>query len=372
MKLIKSFYPLMALVLLLTACSKNDDDPTTTVETSQKEQLAANPDGYQYELDVVFHLLYNNKEDEEQYPEVGYMARIIGEVNKLYAANKMNITFRMATEDDRGNRLDEPGVMRHEVDFTDYSPDDFLDSKNEDNRQYGKLQQNLKKYINVFVFRFSQDDAEKSTMGITTLPVMPKAHPLDSLHTSDTPGNYAYTSSPWGCCINNEYLGEWQDDTSINPNFIVSTVAHELGHYLGLLHTFSMDECKEDDACSDTPSCDYMNYAANVTKFIQEQLAQGVTSFKITDLARRDDCLTARQYVAHNIMDYAYCYNDSLTQQQRQRTRQVLWYSQWVPGPKLTESGTTRGIAPYTELKPHVQPCPRWPKGSFNLKKLNN
>mgnify|MGYP002626058294 CR=1 FL=1 len=176
-------------------------------------------------------------------------------------------------------------------------------------------------------------------MGISNRPIMPSAHPLDSLITTDEANGYAYTVSPWGCCINNEFIHEWQDDTYINPNYIVTTLAHELGHYLGLLHTFSTDECNIDDACDDTPVCDYNSYAAYIVAYIRQKLDEGIRSFSMAELARRTDCATGEEYTAHNLMDYAYCYNDQFTPQQLNRTRQVLWYSPLVPGPKLTEDG---------------------------------
>ena len=319
-------------------------------------------DDYVYHLPVVFHVLYKDKSDETQYVKEGHMADILTEVNKVYAANKMNIVFELAQYNDKGEKLEEPGVVRHEVNFDDYVPEEFLSSQNEDNRQYAKYEQNLKKYINIYVFRFKQEDEKGTTMGISNLPIVPLSHPLDSLPATDGANDYAYTTSPWGCCINNENIYQWQKENELNPRYIVNTMAHELGHYLGLLHTFSEDECRMDDACSDTHICDYVNYVTYMSAYIREQKDKGVEIFNLADIAKRIDCKTLEEYVAHNTMDYMYCYNDEFTPQQRQRTRHVLWYAPLVPGPKLMNYNTTgkitRGSNEKTDITEKIQRCP--------------
>ena len=134
------------------------------------------------------------------------MEKILTEVNKLYAANNMNIVFELAQYNDEGEKLEEPGVVRHHVDFSEYAPEEFLSSRNTDNRQYAKYAQNLKKYINVFLFRFKEDNAENVTMGISDNAIVPTSHPLDSLLATDVANEYAYILSPWGVCINNRYI----------------------------------------------------------------------------------------------------------------------------------------------------------------------
>lgn len=332
-----------------------------TIRVSQPA-FSGNLDNYEYHLPVVFHILYKDESDEQQYVKKGHMEKILTEVNKLYAKNNMNIVFELAQYNDEGEKLEEPGVVRHHVEFSEYGPEEFLSSKNTDNRQYAKYAQNLKKYINVFVFSFKQNDSEHPTMGISNLPIVPTNHPLDSLHITDSANDYAYAATPWGCCINNAYIYEWQEENYFNPNYIVSTLAHELGHYLGLLHAFSAYECEMDDACDDTNISDYENYVNYISAYIKEQEAAGVRTFKMADLARRKDCKTAEEFIAHNLMDYAYCFNDEFTQQQRQRTRHVLWYGSLTPGPKLvlynTTGHLTRGNDAPLVIEEHLQPCP--------------
>ena len=332
-----------------------------TINVSQPA-FSGNLDNYEYHLPVVFHILYKDKTDEKQYVKKGHMAKVLAEVNKLYEKNHMNIVFEMAKYNDEGEELEEPGVVRHEVTFDEYSPHEFLSSSNTDNRQYAKYAQNLKKYINVYLFRFKQDTEGINTMGISNLAIVPKEHPLDSLLATDDANDYGYVASPWGCCINNEFIYEWQDDKYINSLFIGATVAHELGHYLGLLHTFSEEECDMDDACDDTNISDYENYTDYINGYVEAQMAAGVKTFKITDLAKRIDCKTQESFIAHNVMDYAYCYSDEFSRQQHQRTRHVLWYGPLTPGPKLklynTTGYTTRGNGKLPLIEGRIQPCP--------------
>lgn len=332
-----------------------------TIRVSQPA-FSGSLDSYEYHLPVVFHILYKDKTDEQQYIKKGHMEKILTEVNKLYANNGMDIVFELAKYNDKGEELEEPGIVRHEVTFDEYSPHEFLSSKNTDNRQYAKFAQNMKKYINVYIFRFKQDSEDRFAMGISDLPVVPLDHPLDSLQATNAANDYAYTAAPWGCVINNEYIYEWQEKNTVNPNYIVSTVAHELGHYLGLLHTFSAVECEMDDACDDTPVSDYKNYTTYIQAYIEQQVAAGVKTFSIDDLARRKDCKTLEDFIAKNVMDYSYCHNSEFTEQQRQRTRHVLQYAPLVPGPKLilfnTTGNITRGSYEPPLLEEHIQPCP--------------
>ena len=112
------------LSLTLTACGNNDED--TTKKNTDNEKAATISDDYEYELPVVFHVLYKDANDALQNPKQTRLSLIIDSVNALYKRNGMNITFKMATSDENGRKLEEPGVIRHPVDFDDYDSNDFL------------------------------------------------------------------------------------------------------------------------------------------------------------------------------------------------------------------------------------------------------
>ncbi len=328
-------------------------------------------DTYDYHLPVVFHVMYHNKSDKKQNPDKSQFTKILDAVNKLYAANNMHIVFEMAKYNDEGEELEEPGIIRKQVDFKEYDPHEFL--KDED---YAEDVQNLKKFINIFVFCFAQSSDESTTLGLTTLPILPTAYPdpKDLLNETDAANDYAYLTTPFGVCINNEFIDVWQDEGTIKPTYIVSTVAHELGHYVGLLHTFSENECEEDDGCDDTHISDYENYLAYIQKYQNDEIAKGrdPNSFNIKELGTRTDCITGEEFIADNILDYAYTIGDVFTADQKKRTRHVLKYGALTPGPKLIDYNTTGIVTKSTNKSSQraaasrpgmvqTDPCPKVP-----------
>ena len=323
-------------------------------------------DTYDYHLPVVFHVMYHNKSDKKQNPDKSQFTKILDAVNKLYAANNMHIVFEMAKYDDDGEELEEPGIIRKKVHFKEYDPHEFL--KDED---YAEDVQNLKKFINIFVFCFAQSSDESTTLGLTTLPIVPTAYPLEHLVDTDAANEYAYLTTPYGVCINNEAIDEWQDEKTVNPIYIVATVAHEIGHYIGLLHTFSEIECEEDDGCEDTPISDYNNYIEYITDYIAKQQAAG-KKITIEEVAKRTDCKTGEEFIADNILDYAYTIGDVFTADQKKRTRHVLKYGALTPGPKLIDYNTTGIVTKSTNKSSQraaasrpgmvqTDPCPKVP-----------
>ena len=331
-----------------------------TINVSQPA-FSGDLDKFVYYLPVVFHVLYKDAKDEKQNAKEEQFKKILTAVNKLYADNKMNVVFEMAEYDKDGEKLDEPGIIRHQVDFDELDAHDFLGSSDDKYEKFVDSQLNLKKCVNIYVFPFTQEDEESTSLGLTTLPIATTAHSLEGLYESDEVNDYAYLNQVWGVCVNSDCINEWQDENTVNTKYIVSTVAHELGHYLGLLHTFSENECEDDDYCDDTHVSDYNEYVAYIIKYIEKS---GKTSFTIKELATRTDCMTGEEFVAKNILDYTYTYNEEFTSQQFARTRHVLKYSPLVPGPKLVDYNTTgkgmRGMAAPPSISRPV-PCPKVP-----------
>ena len=117
------------------------------------------------------------------------------------------------------------------------------------------------------------------------------------------------------------------------------TLAHELGHYLGLRHVFSeeesgglLDECKDTDYCKDTPSYNKIEY----DNWLNELPG---TSYELEYLCQRSNCQDIK-FISKNIMDYSYSYSNQFTQNQRERIRHVLSYSPLIPGPKKGDIDT--------------------------------
>lgn len=142
-----------------------------------------------------------------------------------------------------------------------------------------------------------------------------------------------------------------------DPN---ATLAHELGHYLGLFHAFSEktgDESNSDEAnndedtdhCTDTPSYNRVAYTKWLTDYIKnakdEAKADGRqdTTFSMKILAKRDNS-RKEEWQSDNLMDYSVGYSMRFTPEQVHRMRQVLYYSPLIPGPKKVRP-TTRALS---------------------------
>lgn len=328
-----------------------------------------NVDDYEYVLPIVFHVFYKDEADEQQNVRKDWLPSLIAKVNTLYRNNGIGVAFEMATYDQDGELLEEPGVMRHKVNFDDFNPQQFLNGTGEA-QACSEYEQHLRRFINIYLFRFSDDaiDSGGRTLGVSNMPLTTTAHPLDSLTAVPTIENYTHMETPWGVCINNEYIYTVSDSRSYNPADVSVTLAHELGHYLGLLHTFSIQECLYDDACSDTPNCDYNAYREQVNAIIEDytrRFGSGY-AFSLDQLALRQSCQdVSYSYVATNVMDYVYSYCNQLTSQQRARIRYVLNYVPMVPGPKLVDYGvkTTRSAM---QVRPVLSDCPTVP-ADFNV-----
>lgn len=342
---------------------KSDRTGTLTVKSNGKTKTVSlsqpgieSADNYEYVLPVVFHVLYSNQNDTIEYVRKGWLAKMMDTVNRLYQYNKVNVKFVMAKYDDEGNLLDEAGVTRHQVTFSDYDPKEFLSTEGKDRRQFSEYAFNIQRCINLYVFKFK----DSKTMGLSDLAITPENHKLDSLQATDYFNSLEKPSFPYGCCINSTYVYETQD-RYYNPNFIVTTLAHELGHFLGLLHTFSEDECNEDDACSDTPTCDYNNYLSLLDMVIEAEQKAG-RELTLEKVSERINCEDATTYVARNVMDYAYCFSDEFSEEQKKRMKHVLNYCPSLPGPKLDVYKSTRAAATTAlPFPPRLSNCPSLP-----------
>lgn len=323
------------------------NDKTQTITLSQPAY--SSDTDYVYRIPLVFHVLYNNENDTIQYVFKKWMAAVVKVVNIYYEMNHANIKFEMAKIDEKGDTLEEPGVMRHKIDVSTIDEEAFLTSSNY--MTYGKYAayaQNLKRYLNVYIFNFK----DENTMGISDTGILPKAYPLAGLNSTDAANDSTHLPFPFGCCINNKYIYETENDGYYNPVFIVTTMAHELGHYLGLLHAFNEDnDCADTDYCTDTYSCDYNLYINNLDKLLNSP------NITFDSICTRTTC-DGTNYIAKNIMDYEFCYSDTLTPQQLTRTKRVLNYGSLIPGPKLVDVTALAKTRTAEAFKPQIHICP--------------
>lgn len=329
------FIALISIVYFLISCN----DSESIVEPTPQPEI--NTETFHYELPIIFHVIYANKNDNNQYVSKERLAEVLKVVNKLYQDADMNLEFTLATKDPNGNTLAEPGVER--IPWTREYPIDCDNFMNDNKRTYTNLLWDPNLYINVMMYNFKTEAGSNMiTLGVSHLPYTTSANQLDGLNTSSASFlklenlQYAYCLSINSLFTDIRYQSTPSSYSTVDVNV---TLAHELGHYLGLFHAFAensktgalLDECKDTDYCKDTPSYNKVKYDA---------LYDYNASFY--DLVKRESC-DSGEFISHNIMDYSISHSDLFTADQRTRIRNVLSYSPLIPGPKKTS--TTRSIS---------------------------
>lgn len=285
---------------------------------------------YFYKLPVVFHIIYDQDHDTPtdtvQNIKAETIAALVKGCNALYRQSNnstdMGLELVPVTEDPDGNVLQEEGIDRVLRTNSAYrNADDFLASSN---TQDAELMWNPNQYVNVYVFTCT----DNSLLGVSHLALTSNQNGLAGLER----GQAYYTqipNFPWGIVLNNTHI--YEEDA-------YTTLAHELGHYLGLLHAFSENGCDETDYCDDTQNYDRTAY----TEWLSTQ-----SDPANPELYQRTDCETGGTFISHNIMDYDYSYLDRFTLDQYTRVRHVLENSPLIPGPKnisVTKSMTATDL----------------------------
>lgn len=320
-----------------------------------------NAEDYHYNLPVIFHVLYKDKVDPLQYVSSKRLSDILDKVNKLFRDNSksvdMNLSFMLATTDPNGKTLSNPGIEY--IECSGNYPIDcetFMnDRKSKDGMGYVDYLWNPNEYINVMIYNFIKDPTSNSTiLGISHLPFsttgstyMEGLSEIEQSHLELDNIDFPYCVS-----INSIYINSQSTTTSYSTADVNVTLAHELGHYLGLHHVFSEQDngelennCKDTDYCEDTPSYDKEAYDINYA-WAMSPSSNIPEKDLFAYLVKRNDCNDI-EFTSHNIMDYSVSYSDQFTKDQRKRIRHVLNYSPLIPGPKIGKSDTrsaTEGV----------------------------
>ena len=288
-----------------------------------------------YCLPVVFHVLYKSESNKKQNVIEGHLATLIDGVNAIYAncGVDLGMEFVMATHDPEGNQLAEPGVDRHKINDATINSSYFM-GYGRDPKRYCQYMWDPNRYINIFTYAFE----DKAILGISHFPYAIKPHALEGLTELEYDADWS--ELPWPQCvsINNEYI--YSHEAYYTMTDVVNTLAHELGHFLGLRHAFSEDPetydrdiCLDSDFCTDTPTYNKAAY----DKLLQALMASGgsIDNEEKELLLMREDCETGEEFRSTNIMDYAYTEGNRFTPQQAARIRYVLEHSPYIPGPKV-------------------------------------
>lgn len=366
---------LMFVIGLLQACCSPyniDDDSQKGGDNDNVDTLTLN-DNYTYEVPVIFHVLYANSGDPSQYIPYQRLDNLLQYVNEIYSggiygqSENVNMKFVLAATDEDGKKLAHPGV-----DYVKYTGEYPIDEGKFMSDQTGanvKYIWEPNKYINVMMFNFKNTNNNEITLGISHMPFSIKGdNELSGLATVTTPSvkkknlRFAYCSA-----INSLYAntspngGYYQSDRYTSPNHkmttytsadIVMTLAHELGHYLGLYHVFTERHDNSDDgsvtpvdSCADTDYCED-THSYNRYEYVQYLESEGKNEKYIDPLLKRHSC-EGVEYDADNIMDYSVGLGFKITPQQKQRVRHVLYYSPLIPGPKkyrATKAAAVNGL----------------------------
>lgn len=294
--------------------------------------------GYSYEIPVVFHTIYSNSSNPDQYISAERIDELMEYLNAAYGAsgNDMNVEFVLATHDPEGNALDEPGIDRVYMLNSVYDCTEFL--TNEDETLLSLLLWDCNSYINIYTYTFT----ESSYLGLTSLAYCTTQYPIDGL----VDGTYFLYNDMFylhGVHLNNTYSNvDSYEVYPYNTCDFRATLTHEMGHYFGLYHAFTESGCGETDYCDDTPDYDQELYFNSLSAYNQ--------STPLAQLAIKCSC-EGVEFTADNYMDYDFCLYNSFTADQRSRVRAVLENSPMVPGPKsYTKGEVTKSFAKPTPI----------------------
>jgi zinc-dependent metalloproteinase lipoprotein len=354
---------LLAMVALAFVACKDDDTSTSDkVVQDDENTIATINNSYVYTLPVIFHVLYQNAADTTQYIRYSRFKELLSHVNELYeggvygTSSNIGVNFVLATNDESGNKLSQPGVEY--VKYSGSYPINQNTLMSDNNRTYTKYIWDPNDYINILVFPFAGTDGNQSlTLGISHMPYAVKSdsalaglETVDRTHLTKSNLAYAYCVSLNSSYIYMESTRYTTDKgkrsyryTNADANV---TLAHELGHYLGLHHAFTernensnyimVDSCGDTDFCEDTPTYNRYEYNDQLKAYVSQ--AQSDASFDTNNYFKRYDCSTGAFY-SKNLMDYDMSYSFQLSADQRKRIRTVLYYSPLMPGPKRGLNG---------------------------------
>ncbi len=354
---------LFALCLGLTACG-GDDGLVSADKSSLVTDTAEIDSNYEYELPVIFHVLYKDQSDASQYIPAARLKNLLQYVNEIYQggiygkSENLHLQFVLAEKDENGKRLGTPGVeyVRYDGDY----PIDVNVFMSDNTGSNVKYIWDPNQYINVMMFNFKSVSTNEVTLGISHMPhtVDNRVEGLDNVkaqYIAKSQLKYPLCSSINSTCAAQASNGGYfQSDRYTDDNHVahtlytadvVVTMAHELGHYLGLYHAFTeeekdgsyqpVDSCGDTDHCKDTPSYNRIEY----NNYLESLIADSNDPSTTQKMLSRNSC-DGKTFESDNIMDYSLTMGFQITADQKKRIRNVLYYSPLIPGPKKNNINT--------------------------------
>lgn len=325
---------------------------TKEIAITQKAPTAS--PNYRYQIPVIFHVLYQTPSNKNQYVTQTRLASILATCNKLYqdkmggSSADINLEFVLATKGANNKTLTEPGVNRVLWKTPTMSCMDFMTKNINENIN---LLWDTDTYINIILYTFT----EEGILGVSHLPYTVAPYQLEGLYQQNTRPTHTNLTYPHSVSINNTYIYPPLSDKYYDGSDVTVTLAHELGHYLGLHHPFAggddetdVTTCEESDYCPDTPSYNINQY----NNWISSLDPTDPNQYTFVNATKRKSC-EGIEFTSRNIMDYGVTYSNQFTPDQRTRIRYVLTYSPLIPGPKIRQ-GTTRSLPGQQDLPMRV------------------
>jgi Pregnancy-associated plasma protein-A/Secretion system C-terminal sorting domain len=220
-----------------------------------------------YTLPVVFHVVYNT--DNENLPDSVIMSQldVLNEDYRRMNEDAVNtrdiflpfaadteIEFALATTDPDGNPT--TGITHNYTDRTSFVLDFFATENTLDEVKHAETggvdAWNPEQYINIWICNIGAS-AFGQIFGLSYPPAglsnWPNGSSAPDLGDEGVILHYPIVGR------NNPFAG----DDGVENNNLGRTLTHEMGHYLGLRHTWGdelfTDICSEDDGIDDTPIC---------------------------------------------------------------------------------------------------------------------
>ena len=191
-------------------------------------------------IPVVFHVLYNTPSENISEAQILSQLDILNQDFRRFnqdqdstwpQAADTQIEFCLAVRDPEGNPTD--GIVRVATDVTLFGPNDAMKFSS----QGGSDAWPASDYLNFWIC-----DLGQGLLGYAQFP--------------------GGTAESDGVVCN--YLAVGNVGTATYPFNLGRTATHEVGHYLGLYHTWGDGGCEVDDFVSDTPNDDGPNYGCEL------------------------------------------------------------------------------------------------------------
>ncbi len=268
--------------------------------------FGSNPPAPTYEIPVVFHVLTDPRVEGNHIND-NLIKEILASTNLIFrGCSRSHLSDWIPADTKVSFKLEnivryEKGVVENIIDKTGKSAFTFLRDETPGLQYYDP-----KKYINIWII----DCDDVAGVGSVFQYVRSGGIALPGFNVNDTVTEPS-SKGKLGIVIANLFKSE---DNIKTVNYY-STLAHELGHYLGLYHAFTESGCDEtNDYCEDTPNYNRAEYIPVANQLNFNRIGCNGVIFEST-----------------NVMDYFYSRRLGFTPNQCERMQYAIKYGVFIP-----------------------------------------